>query len=115
MPDLTTAQPGDRLILVHEARNMPDTDVTVSRVGRRYLYVAYSNGLEARGKYDRTTGRGADDHALYSAVYTPEQLADRTEGEHLRRELRDRGLTVDPNRNLTTAVLRRLLAVLLDT
>lgn len=110
MPDLTNAAPGDPLILVHAAPHLADENVTITRIGRVYLYVS-RDGRELRRKYDRETGyEMSDATAVSSIVYTPEQFAEKEERAGLRDALAKRGVRIDSE--VTTAKARALLAVM---
>jgi hypothetical protein len=110
MPDLTSAKPGDNLILVHASPHLADENVRVTRVGRVYLYVAHGD-RELRRKYDRETGYEMSDvTAVSSIVYTPGQFAEKQERADLRDALAKRGVRIDSEVSVFKA--RALLAVM---
>jgi hypothetical protein len=58
----------------------------------------------------RDSGRGANDRSLSSA----EQSADTRKRERQRDALREKGVTVEANAEMTTSTLRRPLAIVLS-
>lgn len=93
MADLTHIKVGDVLVCrdANEGRmysNGPPTR-TVTKVGRKYLYVKHD-----RVAYDRTTGRG-NDSCNHAWVQTVEDHAAERRWEELEARLRRFGLSFD--------------------
>lgn len=114
MPDLSWAKPGDTLIVVGTGRRRAPEDATVTRVGRRWLYVAYAaGGLEDR--FEIATGRHESRIGSPPVAYAPRAWNDM---QHRARVIRDleaarRGANdLNPWSNLDTDVLERALAIL---
>ena len=112
--DLTGAAPGDKLILDTRSRGEnPGQPVTVSRVGRVYLYVLNEYGRELRERFRRSDGSEDSHYGAVQRLYTPEAYAEKTERTALFEGLRSAGLPVEPlvRDRLTTDQLRALLAI----
>lgn len=111
--DLTEAKPGDNLILITGNKFRGDGPVTVSRVGRQYLYVT-KDGRELRERYDRTTGAEVDQRGTKGQLMTQDQYDDLKQRDALFHALTSAGLDIQhgDRPNLATATLRELLDVL---
>lgn len=111
---LTDVKVGDELTLRHGGQR---TDrVTVSRVGRKYVYVTRSDGRELRERFSVETGVGDHQYGSPGALFTPEQWEDREERNRLFQSLKMHGISRDfaSRHELSTDKLRRLVAVLED-
>ncbi|MCP9209635.1 hypothetical protein [Streptomyces cucumeris] len=104
---------GDPLILVSGNRYRGDEPVTVSRVGRQYLYVA-ANGREKRERFDRKTGIENSNTGVRERLCTPEQYEEMDQRSALLANLRDAGIDVrhEARSGMTTETLKALLAVM---
>ncbi|MFD8839839.1 beta barrel domain-containing protein [Streptomyces griseofuscus] len=111
MSGLPAVKVGDPLILVTGDRYRGDEPVTVSRVGRTYLYVATLDGRERRERYDRKTGVEDVQRGVQAHLLTQEQYDDRAQRATLFNQLYDAGIEVRMRGGLTTDQLRALLAV----
>ncbi|MEZ7005653.1 hypothetical protein [Streptomyces sp. AD55] len=111
LPDVKV---GDSLILATNNRYRGDQNVTVSRVGRQYLYVAV-NGRELRERFHRATG-AEDTKYMGGHLYTQEQYEEQTLRASLFEKLRQTGLTFEHGvrSTLSTDKLRALLAVMAE-
>lgn len=111
---LNNVKVGDSLILSTNNRYRGDETVTVSRIGRQYVYVA-SNGREHRERFHRATG--AED-TKYSGgrLYTPEQYEEQALRSSLFEKLQQAGITFEygVQNTVTTDKLRALLAVMTE-
>lgn len=111
---LADVKVGDELILTSRYEGQRTDRVTVSRVGRKYVYVSRPNGRELRERFSVETG--VEDHQYGSPdeLFTPEQWEDRGERNRLFQSLKAHGLGQDfaSRQNLSTDKLRRLVAVL---
>lgn len=108
---LSNVKVGDTLILLGR-RGVEQ--VTVSRIGRTYLYVALS-GRERRERYDRHTGL-EDGTIARRQLYTPEEYDATRQRTALVKQLRDAGIEIrhEYRSELPTAKLQALLAVVSD-
>jgi hypothetical protein len=113
LPD--NLQKGDPLVLVSEDRNESAEEVVVSRVGRRYLYVARKGSVhEDSTPFDLVTGAAQQNIGWARTLVTPEQYADMTERKQLKADLWETGVEIRlPHRDkVSTDQLRGLLAVM---
>lgn len=96
---------GDKLVMVEwlrYARQERVTNVTVTRVGRKYLYVADDRGYKVHSQFRIEDG---GEHNAYTArltLYTPEANELRKEREYLMDRLREMGLSLGTNIRLWT-------------
>lgn len=109
---LPNVQVGDSLILSTNNRYRGNENVTVSRIGRQYLYVAV-NGRELRERFHRATGV-EDTKYMGGRLYTQEQYEEQALRASLFEKLREAGITFEHGvrSTLTTDKLRALLAVM---
>jgi hypothetical protein len=115
--DLTNVKVGDELLLV-SGESKADIFVTVTRVGRVWLYVSRSSlTFEEHDPFRRTDGVQRSDYGYRSRLTTPEARAVELEHGRLVKELRDAGLELSIRRDrvLTTDQLNRLLAIMNET
>lgn len=112
MAALPNVKVGDPLILATANRYREDEPVTVSRIGRKYLYVA-RDGRELTDRFYRDTGVEDSNYGGKQRLYTPDQYDEVKQRDALFRELYDAGIEVAfrVRDNLTTDQLRALLAV----
>lgn len=112
---LNGVKPGDHLVLVTGNRYRGDEPVTVSRVGRQYLYVSL-HGVERRERYDRKTGVEVDQRGIRSRLVTPQQYEESKQRDALFHALMDAGIEVRQilRPKLSTDNLRALLAIVQD-
>lgn len=105
-------QVDDELILVTGNRYRGDEAVTVSRVGRQYIYVA-SNGREMRERFDRSTGVQDGTHGVRARLCTQAQYDESKQRVALFEKLREAGVDVrhEVRSGMSTSKLRGLLAV----
>jgi hypothetical protein len=111
---LMDAKVGDSLILTTSDRRRPDTAVTVTRIGRKYLYVSYGpSSRESRTAYHRATGSGNTAYGSADVLFTQAQYDERKRRAALFRDLHDRGVEVRFNArpDFTTDVLAQILAL----
>ncbi|MFI9344902.1 hypothetical protein ACIG0D_27105 [Streptomyces sp. NPDC052773] len=108
---------GDKLILATGNRYRGDEPVTISRVGRKYLYVAREDGRELRDRFHRDTGVEDSQYGARQRLYTPEQYEEQAQRTSLFDGLRRAGIDVthEVRSDLTTDQLRALLAVVQPT
>lgn len=112
-PGLADVKVGDTLILVTGNRYQGDGPVTVSRIGRVYLYVA-SNGREMRKRFYRETGIEDGIIGARACLYTPAHYDEMKQRSALLEQLRQAGIDVrhEARSDVTTGQLRALLAVM---
>lgn len=112
---LNGVKAGDNLVLVTGNRFRGDEPVTVSRVGRQYLYIS-ANGKERRERYDRKTGVEVDQRGLQERLLTQAQYEEMTERKSLFMNLLAAGIDVrhEKRAEMSTGKLRALLAVVQD-
>ncbi|SEC04095.1 hypothetical protein SAMN04490357_1030 [Streptomyces misionensis] len=112
MTGLPAVKVGDPLILVTGNKYQGDEPVTVSRVGRKYLYVSL-HGHERQERFDRATGVEEGQRGIRARLLTQEQYDDRAQRDSLFTRLYDAGIEVAfrVRDDLTTDQLRSLLAV----
>lgn len=98
-------------MLVSGSRHAADRLVTVSRIGRKYLYVA-SDGRELRERYDAASGLQDSDRGVRAALYTLEQYDQMNQRTALYKDLREAGIEVrhEVRADMSTDTLRALLA-----
>ncbi|GAA2199912.1 hypothetical protein [Streptomyces bangladeshensis] len=110
---LSDAKVGDHLILVTGSKYRSDEPVTVSRVGRKYLYVNL-HGREYRARFLRDSGLEDSTYGAQERLYTPEQYDEMKQRKALFLSLREAGIEVQwkVRDDLTTDQLRALLAVI---
>jgi hypothetical protein len=103
---------GDTLILATNSRYRGDETVTVSRIGRAYIYVA-RDGQEIRDRFHRDTGIEDSNYGGKQRLYTPAQYDDVTQCEALYVRLRDAGIEVayKVRGDLTADQLRAILTI----
>ncbi|PPS89418.1 beta barrel domain-containing protein [Streptomyces sp. MH60] len=105
---------GDPLILVRSSRYRADERVTVSRVGRTWLYVKNDQGTEKNARFSKTTGLEDTGTGAKDALQTQEQYDEAAQRRTLFRDLREAGIEINKwsvQDDLTTEQLRQLLAV----
>lgn len=107
-------KPEDPLVLVSADRNKRAEPVTVTRVGRTYVYAAYDGHSEMPVQFHRDSGIAKENTGWKRQLVTPAQHEDTQERESLLAELREAGIEVQPNRQdqVSTAQLRGLHAVM---
>lgn len=111
---LADVKVGDKLILATGNRYRGDEPVTVSRIGRKYLYVARQDGYELRDRFHRNDGTEDTQYGARQRLYTPEQYEETKQRGSLFERLNEAGLMVkyEIRPEVTTDQLRALLAVL---
>ncbi|MDH3037944.1 hypothetical protein [Streptomyces sp. TRM75561] len=111
---LPNVKVGDPLILSTSNRYRSDEPVTVSRVGRKYLYVARQDGREVLNRYHRDTGYLVSSYSVSERLYTQEQYDEMKQRASLLEQLRQAGIDVrhEVRSGVTTEQLRALLAVM---
>lgn len=111
LPDVKV---GDPLILSSSNRYRSDEPVTVSRIGRKYLYVTRQDGREVPNRYHRDTGYLDSSYTASERLYTQEQYDEMNQRRSLFMELLAAGVDVkhEVRPKLTTDQLRALLAVI---
>ncbi|MBD3004792.1 hypothetical protein [Streptomyces sp. 5-10] len=114
MTRLEGIRKGDPLILVGCNRLRGNQPVTVSRVGRSYIYVNDTDGSEMRRKFDRETGAEVDACGSPCRLYTQVQYDERKQRQELLDGLLAAGIKIDANRrsDISTDKLRALLDVM---
>lgn len=90
---LPNVEPGDNLILATGSRYRGDEPVTVSRVGRQYLYVTL-HGREMRERFDRKTGAEDTKYGAGARLYTQEQYEEKKQRATLFEKLLSAGIEV---------------------
>lgn len=105
---------GDKLILVTNNRYRDDEPVTVSRIGRKYLYVTRQNGSEYSARFLRENGVEDSNYGGREWLYTPEQYDESKQRDSLFEQLREAGIDVAfrVRNDLSTDKLRALVAAL---
>lgn len=87
---------GDRLILVSSSRYHSDTGVIVTRIGRKYVYVARWGGKgELSERFELATGIQDSDYGSPYRLYTPAAYEERARRTAVRARLRKAGLGYD--------------------
>jgi hypothetical protein len=104
---------GDPLILVTGNRYRGDEPVTVTRIGRVYLYVTRPGGCELDMRFDRKTGVEGGNVGVRARLATQEQYDESKQRAALYEQLRVAGIEVkhEVRSDITTDQLRALLAV----
>ncbi|WP_199572727.1 hypothetical protein [Streptomyces murinus] len=112
MPGLPAVKVGDPLILATGNKYRGDEPVTVSRIGRKYLYVCRENGAEYSGRF-HLDGVEDSQYGAREHLYTQEQYDDLKQRNSLFEQLRKVGIEVQfrVRDDLATDQLRALLAV----
>ncbi|MFJ5967899.1 hypothetical protein [Streptomyces sp. NPDC093060] len=112
MTELPNVKVGDPLILSTSNRYRGDEPVTVSRIGRKYLYVTRQDGREYSGRF-HLDGTEDSQYGARERLYTPEQYDERKQRANLFMELLAAGINVEHRirPEVTTDQLRALLAV----
>jgi hypothetical protein len=87
MADLSGVRPGDTLILSGSWMRGRHENVTVTRVGRKYVY---AKGCGRESKYHMGTGVAADNNGRTS-LRTPEQVASDARRTALLLEIKEHG------------------------
>lgn len=110
--ELADVKVGDPLFLVSAGRNERTESVTVSRIGRQYLYVA-RRGHEMNTQFHRDTGVAKENVGWKRYLVTPERYEELKLRASLFDSLRAAGIEVkwEAQDSLTTDQLRQLLAV----
>lgn len=105
---------GDQLILSTSSRYRSDETVTVSRIGRKYLYVARQDGREVPNRYHRDSGHLDTSYSVSECLYTQEQYEETKQRASLFEQLRQAGIDVrhEIRSEVTTGQLRALLTVI---
>ncbi|MFE7899157.1 hypothetical protein ACFU3E_16840 [Streptomyces sp. NPDC057424] len=105
---------GDRLILSSSNRYRGDEPVTVSRIGRKYLYVTRQDGREVPNRYLRGTGYLDSSYSVSERLYTQDQYDETKRRASLLEQLRQAGIDLrhEIRSEVTTDQLRALLAVM---
>jgi len=113
-PGLPSVKVGDPLILVTDSKYRSDEPVTVSRVGRKYLYVARQDGREIPDRYRRDTGYLDSRYTVGERLCTQEQYDEMKQRASLFTELLAAGINIEYRMRpeVTTDQLRALLAVI---
>ncbi|MPY47185.1 beta barrel domain-containing protein [Streptomyces acidicola] len=113
MNGLGNVKIGDNLVLVTGNRFRGDEPVTVSRVGRKYLYVSL-HGYERRERFDRKTGAEEGNVGVRARLMTQKQYEEMNQRRSLFMELLAAGIDVkhEVRSEVTTDQLRALLAVI---
>ncbi|KUN03158.1 hypothetical protein AQI95_24690 [Streptomyces yokosukanensis] len=113
MTGLPDVKVGDPLILATGNRHCSDEPVTVSRIGRKYLYVTRENGREYSGRF-HPDGVEDSQYGARERLYTPEQYDELKQRTGLLERLRQAGIDVkhEVRSEVTTDQLRALLAVI---
>jgi hypothetical protein len=111
---LPNVKVGDPLILSTSNRYRSDEPVTVSRIGRKYLYVARQDGREVPNRYHRDTGYLDSSYTVSERLYTQEQYEETKQRASLFEKLRQAGIDVrhEVRSEVSTDQLRALLAVI---
>jgi hypothetical protein len=109
MDDLSGVKPGDILVMSGANMRGRHENVTVSRVGRKYVYVM-TYGRES--KFHMDTGVAADNG--YTFLRTPEQVVSDARRTALLIEIKERGFQPAEFRasRITNETLERVAAVL---
>lgn len=112
LPD--SLKPGDPLVLASDDRNKSAAPVTVTRVGRTYVYVAWEGQAEMHDQFHRVTGVAKENTGWRRYLLTPAQYEDRQERTTLLAELRDAGIEfrIGFADKSSTELLRELHAVM---
>ncbi|MFJ5951362.1 hypothetical protein [Streptomyces noursei] len=112
---LPAVKVGDNLLWETGNPYRGDEPVTVSRVGRTWLYVTL-HGRELRERFDRKTGLEEGQRAIRSRLLTQKQHEERAHRRSLLAKLRAAGLELKPSAgaSMSTDKLRALLAVVQD-
>ena len=103
---------GDKFIWVSGSRYRADQNVTITRVGRKYAYVAVDGGTELREKFDRTTGFEVVSYGSATHLTTASLMAEEAACADLVRELRVAG--VDLRLRLGRTLDYQTLAAMLE-
>lgn len=105
---------GDELILCTGNRYRGDEPVTVSRIGRKFLYVARRGGSEYRSRFLLDSGLEDSQHGARERLYTQEQYDGVKLRTSLFEQLRQAGIDVryEVRSTVTTQQLGALLAVM---
>lgn len=110
---LPNVKVGDPLILSTGSRYRGDEPVTVSRIGRKYLYVTRQDGREYSGRFHLD---GTEDSKFVGRerLHTPEQYEEMKQRTSLFEQLRQAGIDMryEVRSEVTTDQLRALLAVM---
>lgn len=91
MSDLTGVNVGDPLVLVE--RDRKPEDVTVSRIGRKYLYVKAPSGREMQGRFHIDNGHADQNSGWPRVLYTPDAYADHQVRKEMLEKLSMAGVT----------------------
>lgn len=105
---------GDRLMLKTGDRYRADEPVTVTRIGRKYLYVAAtSDGREKREHFNRASGVEVTRSGHPARLYTQEQYDDLAQRQSIFTALLGAGIEIQDRvrPSMSTDTLRALLAV----
>lgn len=114
---LADVKVGDQLILSTNHRYRGDENVTVSRIGHKYLYVVRASGFEMRERFHLDTGVEDSQYGARACLYTPAQYEEQAQRRALFEQLREAGIEFrhGVSGDLTTNQLRALLAVMQPT
>lgn len=113
--DLTGAKPGDELTLLRGGRS--ESRVTVTRVGRKWLYVSRSSPAHEESEpFSRENGHGKYDAGYRSRLLTFEAYAESQARERLLKELRLAGLELgsDLRKRISTEKLSALYDIVMS-
>jgi hypothetical protein len=112
-PGLPDVKVGDTLILVTGNHYRGDEPVTVSRIGRVYLYVTVG-GSERSERFDRHSGVEVGNVGVRARLYTAARYDEIKQRSALFEQLRQVGIDVrhEARSEVTTGQLRALLAVM---
>lgn len=91
---LTNVKVGDTLILATANRYRDDEPVTVSRIGRKYLYVTRGNGYEYSARFHLADGTEDSQYGHRERLYTPERYDDIKQRAALVEALRVAGIDI---------------------
>lgn len=103
---------GDKFIWETGNRYRGDLNVTVTRLGSKFAYVAVDGGTELRERFDRTTGIEVVKYGSATRLTTESQLAEDAACAELVGELRSAG--VDLRLRLGSRLSYQALAAMLE-
>lgn len=104
---------GDPLVLVSAGRNEKAENVSVARIGSKYVYVTVpGTEYENPDKFHRTTGASVVNIGWARTLVTPEQYSEMKERERLLAGLKEAGIEI--RHNLRDVLPVGQLRVLLD-
>jgi hypothetical protein len=100
---------GDEVILSRRGKFGGDIATTVTKVGRKYFWVADAHHYQ---KFHLDSGREVTQYGSPDCVTTPERRAEEVRRDELEEALRERGIRLDRPQKWDALTLTRIVAAI---